>query len=728
MALSMRLERKKTTTKARLAPVSGIEEEEAAHQCELGFSYLRSAKLLLAPSTRSVTGPTWSPEYRAYNTRRRSLPEDVGGWPIAERCPRKRLREKREKEEEAAKELRVWFRLEGKSVELTTDLSRFQIAEASAAESMGLHRRNVVFALLATVFVAFIISLPLLVYWLQPRPPGPKVDICQTDICQEFGLTLQASINTSLDPCDNFYYFVCGSRDDPKRRDTEDNMTAASYERALAQIAADKRQTSQATRFYLSCYRPRANETAENIAQFLAFKNRLGLVWPEKEPTDQDPLSIMVDLAINWDMNFLFDISVVGAVGRQKVLLFTRGRLGFGWKEYLEERPQLDYKAHVKRHYDIMAVDESRVKVSDSQLQDIESRIIEAKLDCNTHLWIVSDKVSIRFPAASVNSQAKKYACLEYVDSRLGLLSISKTMEERFGPIDKASNIRSFIGRVKEVTGKLLENLTWIGQGVRKYANDKVGNISHELLPNRDFYVAELRTKLYRDFPEMDGTFMTNLLRSSDVYRNLRKDERFEDVYSLRWFPRFGREIYLHLLSRVMVAIGITDMPLYHNDATLAIRYGGFGGFVARQLSYAFDETGISVGRYGEQVEWWGKSADYASKVKCDVRSTSDSPTRRPVRLFPGVPGVEAAFAGYKVSVSSDFRELDDFRVRHLEQFKDDQIFFLAYCYALCSKQPRTTGEQCNVPLKNFRMFAAAFKCPQGSAMNPPNKCSFFDL
>ncbi|XP_077540909.1 neprilysin-1-like [Haemaphysalis longicornis] len=669
---------------------------------------------------------------------------------------------------------------------------------------MGLRRRKAISGLISTGFVSFIVSLPLLVYWLQPRPPGPKVAYCETDICQEFGLTLKASINTSVDPCDNFYYFVCGSRDDPKRRDTEDNMTAASYERALAQIAADKRQQSEATRFYHSCYRPRANETAENIAQFLAFKKRLGLVWPEKAPTDQDPLSIMVDLAINWDMNFLFDISVVGR-DRRQVLLFNRGRLGFGWKEYLEERPQLDYKAHVKRHYDIMAVHESRVKVSDSQLRDIESRIIEAKLDAmygtpeqnwsslgdldswtpsvrrgqtwldliakhdkqfqwsatstvitedyrifqnldallknrsdlvvglswifvQTHLWIVSDKVSIRFPAASVNSQAKKYACLEYVDSRLGLLSVSKTMEERFGQSDRVRNIDSFIVRVKEAAQNLLGNLTWIGQSVRKYGSTKLGNITRRVLPDQDFYDARNRELMYRQLPKMNDTFMGNLLRSSDFYRERRKDERFEDVYSARWFPRFGREIYLHLPNLLKVAIGITDMPLYHNDATLAIRYGGFGGFVARSLSYAFDETGITVGTNGERVEWWGKSAEYASKVKCDVRSTSDSPTRRPVRLFPGVPGVEVAFAGYKVSVSSDFRELDDFRVRHLEQFKDDQVFFLAYCYALCSRQPRTTGEQCNVPLKNIRVFAAAFNCPQGSAMNPPNKCSFFDL
>ncbi|KAH9379224.1 hypothetical protein HPB48_017696 [Haemaphysalis longicornis] len=691
-----------------------------------------------------------------------------------------------------------------KVINLTYETTLKDIAEASAADTVGLRRRNLVFALLAAVFVSFIVALPLLVYWLQPTPSGPKVAVCETDICQEFGSTLKASINTSLDPCDNFYYFVCGSRDDPKRRDTEDNMTAASYERALAQIAADKRQTSQATRFYRSCYRPHANETAENIAQFLAFKKRLGLVWPEKEPTDQDPLSIMVDLAMNWDMNFLFDISVVEPVGRQ-VLLFTRGRLGFGWKEYLEERPHLDYKAHVKQHYDIMAVHESRVKVSHSQLQDIESRIIEAKLDAmygtpqqnwstvgkmdswtpsvrrentwldlitkhdrqfkwsansavitedfrifenldalqknrsdlvvglswifvQTHLWIVSDNVSIRFPAASKNSQTKKYACLEYVDSRLGLLSIAKTMEERFVPHDKASNIDSFIIRVKKGISDLLGNLTWIGQSVRKYGKEKLDKITRHVLPYQDFYVAEGRTKLYKYFPEMNDTFMGNLLRSSDVYRNLRKDKRFEDVYSLRWFPRFGREIYLHSPNLLKVAIGITDMPLYHNDATLAIRYGGFGGFVARALSYAFDETGISVGTNGERVEWWGKSPEYASKLQCDVRATSDSPTRRPVRLFPGVPGVEAAFAGYKVSVSSDYRELDDFRVRHLEQFKDDQVFFLAYCYALCSKQPRTAGEQCNVPLKNFRMFAAAFECSQGSAMNPPNKCSFFDL
>ncbi|KAL3206061.1 hypothetical protein MRX96_040420 [Rhipicephalus microplus] len=119
-------------------------------------------------------------------------------------------------------------------------------------------------------------------------------------------------------------------------------------------------------------------------------------------------------------------------------------------------------------------------------------------------------------------------------------------------------------------------------------------------------------------------------------------------------------------------------------------------------------------------------AAVHAEKSDCDVRTTTDRSKWRPLRVFPAVAGLEVAYASFSAAVTRDYLAVEDFRILHLEQFTDKQIFFLAFCYSQCSKRPQTRGDECNVPAKNSHLFAEAFHCSSKSPMNPPEKCQFF--
>ncbi|KAL1466390.1 hypothetical protein MTO96_042765 [Rhipicephalus appendiculatus] len=235
---------------------------------------------------------------------------------------------------------------------------------------------------------------------------------------------------------------------------------------------------------------------------------------------------------------------------------------------------------------------------------------------------------------------------------------------------------------------------------------------------------------MYSVFPDMSrNTFMTNLIEASKVYQSLRNHEHFADVYSIRMVPRYGRELYLYFPNSMAIALVSLSPPMYYRRATLAMRYGGIGSFVAREVARTFDEIGVTVDDMGTRKLWLGAkaAAQFEYKAICDVHAGVNSAAWRPMRALPVMPALEIAFEAFIAAVAVDYRALVDFRVLHLEEFTDMQIFFLAYCYSLCAKRPHTLREECNVPAMNSPIFAEVFHCPVNSPMNPPKKCTFFD-
>ncbi|KAH7941519.1 hypothetical protein HPB49_014609 [Dermacentor silvarum] len=678
----------------------------------------------------------------------------------------------------------------------------------SAGQKYGKGTTAMCFQVLLLV-AAVLVIVALVKYFSKPEDP-PKEALCATKDCSEFGRELSAAINKAADPCHDFHSFVCGGWEDPTRREaTEVRMAAAAADLAIAEIKNDEGHTSKATQFFYSCYTASV-QREENLREFAELRRSVGLSWPERKPNGSaHPLDVMVNLAINWEMNFLFDLSAV-SVRESTALLFSRGRLDAGWEQSGYYAWALyEYEDYVSKYYEILGVSDGQVDIESANLLKLEKAILHAKvaflydaprqswfklsdldrrtktasaalwlrfltthdkqfnwtadstvitedvqifrsLDklmkdfdhdqliiglswmfIQTHLWAVYGEPSIRFHGTSdVLSNVRNRGCVEYVNSRLGLLSLSQTINERYGSSENRLHVVSFLYRINQNVKRLINNLTWMDDDSKRVAYRKLENMTKVLMPDDSFFERTKRDKLYSVFPNMAGnTFVTNIVKASEVYRGLRNHEHFADLYSVRVYPRFGRETYLYLPN--LMKLGFLDLypPLFFKNATLAIIYGGLGSFAARQMAKSFDDVGVTVDDEGQRGIWLGPNAAavHAEKVSCNVRASSYGGEWRPLRLFPVVAGLEIAYQSYMAAVEADYRALEDFRVHHLEAFTDDQVFFLTYCYALCSKRPQTMGDECNVPLKNSKRFAAAFSCPENSRMNPRVKCTFFD-
>nr|XP_050038044.1 neprilysin-1-like [Dermacentor andersoni] len=677
------------------------------------------------------------------------------------------------------------------------------------AQAKTMHRGKVIMLVVVPALALLIAAVGAFIYMITLEKPGKRVDTCRSDDCAAFGQELSAAVNWSVDPCQDFHAFVCGGWSDPKRRETtESRMVAAALDLAIGEAKADLTYRSKATQFFESC--TMAGKWAqENLKEFADLRHSLGLPWPEHKPSGAThPLDIMVNLALNWEMNFLFDLGTV-TVRNSTALLVSRGRLDAVWEEkFRSVRTVKAYEDYVNGYYKVLNTNGAQSGVGAADLLDIETAFVNAKLeflydtprqewfevaaldyktpsvpvgswlallrkhdwqfvwtggdtaiveDCKilesidrllkdmnndkliiglswlfiqTHLWAVNGDPSLRFGGIYKNlTQMKERGCMEYVESRLGLLGWATTLTERFGTKENRLHIASFLQRINGQTKNLVNKLSWMDHDSKQMIFSKLDKMTRTILPGDSFFDAKKRDRLYAIFPEMRGkTFMTNLVKTSEIYRALRNHKYFEDVYSVRMFPRFGRERYLYMPDLMMLALLNLSPPMYYKEATLAMKYGGLGSFAARQMARTFDDIGVKVDDLGKHRLWLGAEAAATHEIKanCKVHSGSDSSLWRPMRALPVMPGLEIAYEGFSAAVAVDFRALDDFKVLHLEAFTDFQIFFLAHCYAVCAKRPQTMGDDCNVPAKNSPVFAEVFHCPANAPMNPPEKCTFF--
>ncbi|KAL3214684.1 hypothetical protein MRX96_034749 [Rhipicephalus microplus] len=167
------------------------------------------------------------------------------------------------------------------------------------------------------------IGAALATYFSMQKIP-PRTGVCTTVDCAKFGMELRAAINTTADPCSDFHSYVCGGWDDPNRQEsTEAHMMATTADVAIAEMNDDKGQESKATQFFHSCIIA-GTQRKENLQEFADLRRSIGLVWPEQKPNGSiHPVEVMVNLAINWEMNFLFDLSAVAVRESTALLVFA---------------------------------------------------------------------------------------------------------------------------------------------------------------------------------------------------------------------------------------------------------------------------------------------------------------------------------------------------------------------------------------------------------------------
>ncbi|KAH7936208.1 hypothetical protein HPB52_020082 [Rhipicephalus sanguineus] len=278
----------------------------------------------------------------------------------------------------------------------------------------------------------------------------------------------------------------------------------------------------------------------------------------------------------------------------------------------------------------------------------------------------------------------------------------------------------SFDSLVLEATQKLM-NCFWLDVHSKFLAVEKVKAVRKRLWPEDVVFEPGFLDDMYGYFPENETwSFGSYWIASRKSIRGAKTSKLYR---SLSVNPIGATEPYLTydaILNRVLITMGAVARPMYYRNGTRSMLYGGIGFLMALQLVKSLDRSGLRWHPNGSAVGCFlteESRKEYAARDSCGVRDSNTS-------VFPEIPAVEVAYAAMQRALKQDGR-----RFRISKGLTEERVFFMTLCFMTCPRRytPSAYRVDCNKALRNFPEFAAAYRCPRGSNMNPAKKCRFFD-
>ncbi|KJH42220.1 peptidase family M13 [Dictyocaulus viviparus] len=190
----------------------------------------------------------------------------------------------------------------------------------------------------------------------------------------------------------------------------------------------------------------------------------------------------------------------------------------------------------------------------------------------------------------------------------------------------------------------------------------------------------------------------------------------------------------------------ILQAPLFHQTFPKALNYGGIGSIIGHEITHGLDDQGRQFDAVGNLREWWNDETKikFEKRAQCIINQYGKievpeaglklNGKRTQGENIADNGGVKQAFRAYKNYLEKFGEEK---RIEGLEQFDNEQMFFLGYARVRCGH--RTVDSLINYILTNSHVprkyrvnqvlanqpeFANAFKCDVGTPMNPTERCA----
>ena len=328
--------------------------------------------------------------------------------------------------------------------------------------------------------------------------------------------------------------------------------------------------------------------------------------------------------------------------------------------------------------------------------------------------------------------------CVESADRGLGEALAASFVRKTFGAEGKEKTLQ-MVHDIEAAMRADLAGLTWMDDATRKNAVEKLENIANKIgYPDK-----------WRNYDALTITrdsYLKNAMAAGEFeeHRQLNKIGKPVDRGEFDMTPPTVNAYYNPSMNEMVFPAGILQHPFYDNKSLMSVNYGAIGMVMGHELTHGFDDEGRQFDAKGNLREWWTPTVgkEFERRAECVVQQ------------YNGYVAVDDLHINGKLTLGENIADLGGMKLAYralalarerLKQtaprpgFTDEQLFFLGYAQAWCSKtrpenarmrvttDPHSPPEnRVNGPLSNLPEFAAAFQCKPGSKMVRAEQCTIW--
>ncbi|KAL1887445.1 hypothetical protein Cpir12675_006540 [Ceratocystis pirilliformis] len=331
--------------------------------------------------------------------------------------------------------------------------------------------------------------------------------------------------------------------------------------------------------------------------------------------------------------------------------------------------------------------------------------------------------------------------CVDHINNSVDGIMNRFFIEKAFSPEAK-DMADKLVADLKSTYIEKLKTVDWMddqssGRAVKKLLNMDEKIAYSTLSPNitnPDDLAHMYRHSVVDDTTHFDNEVSLRQMRLKIQWGAVGKPtDRNEWQYS----PNDASTYYQIGGNELILPAGLMQFPIFDTETPAYITYGGYGSMVGNEMTHAFDSVGHRFdenGAYSETTSWWTPETTNAfnKQAQCfvDQYSKFNLPGTSNDELTYNVNGEltkdenMADAAGISIAYQS-WKKLNSGKDKKLLglQFNPDQLFFLSFANARCSKDrtpPNRSARQSYAPfwarvsgtLANSEDFLKAFDCP----------------
>jgi len=299
--------------------------------------------------------------------------------------------------------------------------------------------------------------------------------------------------------------------------------------------------------------------------------------------------------------------------------------------------------------------------------------------------------------------------CVGFVGDSVGWILSRFFIENTFSARDREIS-NQIVADVREVYIQKFKTVPWMDESTRTKAIEKIDLLEQKIgYPTENPNITDPETirNLYGGLT-VTSSYFRNAMSATNksIIDNFARLGKATDRKG--WgisFPTIVNAFYKRQTNEIDFPAGILQAPVFGGDYPSAVNYGAFGAVAGHEASHGFDINGGKFDGTGRLVNWWSDEVtkEYKKREQCFISqfnnitvSANDKKnvTQRKYKLDgrktlgeneADSAGIVAAFDSWKLrrKLNGDKTEL---ALPGLEDWTDEQLFFLAYGNFWCGK------------------------------------------